>query len=815
MFRTLTGHWPLRRQLIVALGSTVLLVGFMSGELVRRLETDYLLQTFHQTSEKTFSMLSAASIDAVVSEDRPLLETIVAQSVGFDPDIRALTIENELGEPLVTWEQESERPTPADSLFRFSDNVVFEGESFGTINIDWNVENLRREIEAHVDKMRLYAMGVVLALAILFIAAIHRLVVSPVNRIHRRLTALERGDIDPDSKFHLSAAEELVRLSHSVNALQETLYLKQRREAELEQAQHSLSEACERAVEASRTKSEFLANMSHELRTPMNGVLGMLGLLQDTNLNGDQNRCVKVAMGSGKTLLTLINDILDFSKIEAGRLELESIDFDLRNMIEDSVELLAEQAHAKKLELVCLIDPQIQPVVRGDPTRLRQVITNLLANAVKFTESGQVVVRTEVLNVDDGSVKLRFDVEDTGVGISGDALERVFDSFTQADGSTTRKYGGSGLGLAISRQLVERMNGEIHVESELGHGTTFWFTVTLECPEESLPEFSPLPNLNGVRALVVDDNATTREALVACLRAWGMAYESADTTAGALEALREAAAQSEPFEVALLDLTMPELDGLQLSEAIRQDPATADVKIILLTPFSPHAGDTAKVRAVGIDRQLTKPLRQLTLHDGLAVALGLMEPDSEVELRNEEVSEVVMEARRQRRILLVEDNEVNQEVALGMLQKLGYEADVAPNGMDALEALESSEYDLVLMDCQMPVLDGYETTARIRNGENGEGRLPVIALTANAMKGDAEKCLKAGMDGYLAKPIELEALAEKLLEWLPDTSAREPGGGDGIEALDSESDGPDDAATSDAPIDSDCKRARASAGAGH
>lgn len=611
-------------------------------------------------------------------------------------------------------------------------------------------------------------MGVVAVLATLIIFWIHTLVVSPINRIHRRLVSLEKKESDEPLK--LRAAQELVRLGESVNALGETLRLKQRREAELEEAQHSLSIARDRAIEASRAKSDFLANMSHELRTPMNGVLGMLSLLRDTALNRDQRRCVKVATSSGKTLLTLINDILDFSKIEAGRLELESINFNLVDVVEDSVELLAEQAHGKDLEITCLFGECIPQIVRGDPTRLRQVLTNLLANAVKFTESGEVLVRVE--RVDTCSERhLYFAVTDTGVGISDAAQERIFDSFTQADGSTTRRYGGSGLGLAISRQLVEHMDGDIGVTSRLDEGSTFWFTARFAASQLKDPDFTPAAELANAKVLVADDSVTCRNQLSSHLQSWGIDNGTAANGEDALAAMKVAAAQGMAFDLAVVDMMMPGTDGLELVRRLKEDPTLAPTKTVLLAPFSGQQDHAERVRAAGADGHVTKPVRSIQLHDAIAVALELKEQQSKEPSQSLEVSTEERAARSSKRILLVEDNEVNQEVAIGMLEKLAYHAEVAANGMEALSALERSTYDLILMDCQMPVLDGYETTMRIRSGEVESARLPIIALTANAMEGDAEKCLAAGMDDYLAKPIDIVHLSQKLGVWLSSVAA--------------------------------------------
>jgi len=740
-------QWPLRRQLVLTLGGSLLIVGVLSGELVRTMETTYLQQSFEEQSRKMFSILSATSIDAVVSEDQPLLETIVAQTVTFEPDIYSLVIENELGEALVSWE--SANMSADDPLMPFSRDIVFEGESFGTMRIEWNVTSLMNEIDNHVEKMRMFAMGVILLLGLIIISWVDRLVVSPIRKIHNRLNELGQGEIKDE--LNMTAAEELVRLGKSVNTIGENLRLKTLREEELE--------------EASRAKSEFMANMSHELRTPLNGVLGMMSLLRETRLSGEQQECVSVATSSGHALLTLINDILDFSKIEAGKLELESINFDLRNTVEDSVVPLAEQAHSKDVELVCLISNDLPAVVCGDPTRLRQVVTNLVSNAVKFTDHGEVVVHVNVNQMDDDGINIQIDVSDTGLGISESAKSRIFNSFTQADGSTTRKFGGTGLGLAISRQLVECMGGEIGVDSVPGEGSTFWFSVQLKIPEKQVSRFTPIDKLAGIHALIVDDNASCRQVLERLLTSWGMDYESATGGTEALRMSRDAASSGRPFDLAIIDMNMPGMDGLELTCSMAEDPALLDVKRVLLTTMS-ERGQAAKAREASIHGYISKPVRQIQFHNCVATAMGFRDVQDEMLAEDNRLSDEELIARQQLRILVVEDNQVNQVVVQGMLEKLGYGFSLVNNGKEAIEEVQRDNYNLVLMDCQMPGMDGYIATGKIRDTETEGQRLPIIALTANAMAGDADKCFSAGMDDYLAKPFEIEDLSDKLNKWL-------------------------------------------------
>ncbi len=545
------------------------------------------------------------------------------------------------------------------------------------------------------------------------------------------------------------------------------------RTRELEQVTRHALVLAQEAGEANKAKSQFLANMSHEIRTPMNGVIGMADLLTQTDLTPRQKRFADTIRTSADALLMLINDILDFSKIEAGRLELESTDFELRQTVEDVCELLAERAHEKKLELAVEVDDATPTRVKGDPGRLRQILINLVGNAIKFTEKGEVLVRLYSVEQTAEEAVLRCEVRDTGIGIKPEAREHIFDAFTQADASMTRRYGGTGLGLAIARQLVAMMSGTIGVESEPGKGSNFWFTIRLRKPEKGTsPKPAPRRDLQGLHVLIVDDNDTNREILRHQVESWGMRYELARDGSEALRVLREAGARQEPFQVAILDMMMPGMDGMELAQRIKSQADIAATRLVVLTSMGLR-GDAGEARRAGIEAYMSKPVRQSELFDCLATLLGREANDTSL-LTKHNLSEG--RPAFPARILLAEDNAVNQEVQTCMLENLGCRVDVAADGQEAVAVLERGTYDLVLMDCQMPVMDGFTATAEIRRREAatpGRARMTIVALTANAMEGDRERCLATGMDDYLSKPLRQEALVAVLRKWMP---AATPGG---------------------------------------
>ncbi len=586
---------------------------------------------------------------------------------------------------------------------------------------------------------------------------------------------------------------ELQELAHHINIVQERAWSRKQdilamntslefriNEAtkELSHQNHDLMAARDEALVAVRSKALFLASMSHEIRTPMNGILGMTELLSDTELSVDQQELIRTLHSSGENLLTIINDILDFSKIESGKLTIEQIDFDLRTSVEEVLNILTTQAQAKGLELVGLVHANTPTLLRGDPVRFRQVLTNLVGNAIKFTATGEVFIQVTPFALSNSEAHLRIEVKDTGIGMSTEEQANLFQAFTQANQDTTRKYGGTGLGLAICRQLIGLMRGEIGVKSAPDIGSCFWFTLKFPIQTVNPSKVIPEVLLKEHRVLFVDDNATNRFILEHYAESWGMHSSSASSGAQALILLDAALGEGQPFDLVVIDQKMPDMDGFELAHAIKDNAKWINLPLILLTSLG-YKGEANKAKQAHFSGYLTKPIHQQTLRRSVALVMGL-EQDSQTEkdqsfITRHTVQEQVIAEKAH--ILLAEDNLVNQKVAVRMLTKLGYHVDVANNGQEAIEAWEKKPYDVILMDCQMPEIDGFQATKKIREMEgekdDSSAHIPIIAMTANTMDGDRENCLHTGMDDFISKPVKIEFLGQILEKWLYSKNSEE------------------------------------------